>query len=110
MKKEITPLVVTETQKNTTAIGKLEEDLKAYFSELKKRDFYKYDCGAEQATQKLDDVFGEIDQFEEKISIYGYNAKKFGKPDLINTPVKQVDNIKIEIKNMKMLWDHIDMC
>ena len=42
--------------------------------------------------------------------MYGYNAKKFGNPDLINTPVKQVENIKIENKNMKMLWDHIDMC
>lgn len=110
MKKEITPLVVTETQKNTSAIGKLEEDLKSYSSELKKRDFYKYDCGATEAHEKLDGVFGEIDQFEEKISMYGYNAKKFGNPDLINTPVKQVENIKIENKNMKMLWDHIDMC
>lgn len=110
MKKEISPLVATETQKNTSAIGKLEEDLKIYASDLKKRDFYQYNCGAEQAHEKLNDVFGEINQFEEKISTYGYNAKKFGNPDLINTPVKQVENIKIENKNMKMLWEHIDMC
>jgi len=30
MKKEIGPLVATETQKNTNAINKLEEDLKIY--------------------------------------------------------------------------------
>jgi dynein heavy chain, axonemal len=45
MKKEISPLVTQETSKNNNAINKLEEDQKHYTQEMKKRDFYKYDCG-----------------------------------------------------------------
>jgi hypothetical protein len=54
--KEIQPLVHTETQKNNNQIVKLEEDLKVYTQELKKRDFYKYECGRENALTKLDNV------------------------------------------------------
>ena len=54
--KEIQPLVQTETQKNNNQIAKLEEDLKVYTQELKKRDFYKYECGRENALTKLDNV------------------------------------------------------
>ena len=63
-KKEINPLVAQETVKNNNSITKLEEELKAYMAEMKKRDFYKYDCGKEQAEEKLRAVFGEIADFQ----------------------------------------------
>lgn len=47
IKKEITPIVASETQKNNTQIGKLEDELKSFIQEMRKRDFYKYDCGRE---------------------------------------------------------------
>jgi len=47
IKKEITPLVASETQKNNNQIGKLEEEMKAFSQQLRQRDFYKYDCGRE---------------------------------------------------------------
>jgi tRNA uridine 5-carbamoylmethylation protein Kti12 len=49
IKKEITPIVATETQKNNVQISKLEEELKQFIQEMKKRDFYRYDCGREPA-------------------------------------------------------------
>jgi len=63
MKKDITPLVATETAKNNSAINKLEEDLKVYTQDMKKRDFYKYECGRESAQEKLTGVFNEIAEF-----------------------------------------------
>ena len=35
----------------------LEEDLKGFQQKMKKRDFYKYNCGREAALEKLDGVF-----------------------------------------------------
>ena len=45
-----------------------------------------------------------------KISNFGYTADKFGNPQLIDNCNKQVDGIKNEIGNMKMLWDHVNTC
>ena len=84
MKKEITPLVASETLKNTNSITKLEDDLKVYQQEMKKREFYKYDCGREMASKKLDGVFTEINDFETKISDYGYISSKFANGNMID--------------------------
>jgi len=108
--KEIKPLVNSEMQKNVNYINKLEEDLKGFQQQMKKRDFYKYQCGREAALEKLDGVFSEIHVYEERIETLGWNANKFGNPDAIETPQKQVDTIKGEINNMKALWDHIAEC
>lgn len=110
VKKEINPLVTQETGKNNNNITKLEEDLKAYFQEMKKRDFYKYDCGKEQAQEKLNGVFDEIAEFEKKIEDYGFVTRKFGNPNLIDNAIKQVESIKTEVKNMQTLWEHISFC
>jgi hypothetical protein len=77
---------------------------------MKKRDFYKYECGKEQAEEKLRGVFGEIAEFETKIQDYGYVANKFGNASLIDNSVKQVDVIKLEVNNMRGLWEHISFC
>ncbi len=45
IRKEINPLVQNEKEKTTNMIKKFEEDLKAYTTELKKRDFYQYKTG-----------------------------------------------------------------
>lgn len=110
MKKEITPLVATETLKNTNAITKLEDDLKVYQQEMKKRDFYKYDCGREMASKKLDGVFVEINDFETKINDFGYISSKFSNGNMIDNAQKMVDTIKVEVTNMRGLWDHISYC
>ena len=110
MKKEISPLVVQETQKNTNSITKLEEDLKTFTQEMRKRDFYKYDCGKDVAIKKLDGVFVEITDFETKITDYGYISSKFSSGNMIDNAQKMVDSIKIEVTNMRGLWDHIAYC
>jgi vacuolar-type H+-ATPase subunit I/STV1 len=48
-KKEISGLVDNETKKNNASVSKLDEDLKVYITEMKKRDFYKYETGREQS-------------------------------------------------------------
>ena len=48
-KKEITSMVDNEAKKNNASVAKLDEDLKIYINEMKKRDFYKYETGKEQS-------------------------------------------------------------
>jgi len=110
MKKEISPLVTQETSKNNNAIAKLEDDQKHYTQEMKKREFYKYECGKEQAVEKLKAVYSEIADFETKIADFGYVAEKFGNPHLIDNAGKQVEVIKLEVNNMRGLWEHISNC
>ena len=110
IKKEITPLISNEGEKNNTLIKKLDEDLKQYIAEMKKRDFYFYKTGVVEAKGKLDQVYQEIQIFEDKIEDYGYNAVKFNNPDAISSSVKQIESIKAEVSNMVQLWDHIDLC
>ena len=60
IKKEIAPLVSNENEKTTNLIRKFEEDLKVFTAELKKRDFYYYKTGVEEARRKLNSIYGEI--------------------------------------------------
>ena len=69
-------------------IKKFEEDLKVYTTELKKRDFYFYKTGVSDSKKKLSDVNEEIAVFDQKLVDYGYNAIKFGNPDLIINSTK----------------------
>jgi dynein heavy chain len=110
IKKEITPIVATETQKNNVQIGKLEEELKLFIQDMKKRDFYRYDCGRENAIQRVDAVVQEVSTYETKIEDFGYTAKKFDNPNLIDGCNKHIEAIKLELGNMKVLWDHINTC
>jgi len=109
-KKEIAPLVASENDKNNQNIKRLEEDITQFTQEMKKREFFQYKCGTITALEKLDGVFGELGGFEEKIRDYGDNAVKFGNPDLIQNSVKMIEAIKVIVENMKLLWDHIDVC
>lgn len=83
IKKEISPLVANEMEKTTNMIKKFEDDLKVFIAELKKRDFYFYKTGVDEAIKKLSLISEEIKIFDEKIVDLGYNALKFGNPDLI---------------------------
>jgi hypothetical protein len=77
---------------------------------MKKRDFYKYDCGRENALARLEAVKGEVADYEKKTEDYGYTAKKFDNPNLIDGCNKHIESIKVELNNMKCLWDHISDC
>jgi len=77
---------------------------------MKKRDFYKYSFGRGPALEKLDGVFVELETFIERIAELGGNAAKFGSPESIEVPEKQVEGIKNEVNAMKQLWDHIAVC
>ena len=83
IKKEITPLVNNENEKTINMIKKFEEDLKVYTNELKKRDFYQYKTGVADSKYRLSHVGDELKVFEDKIVDLGYNASKFGNPDMI---------------------------
>jgi len=108
IKKEITPLVNGENEKTTNLIKKLEEDLKAYTTEMKKRDFYQYKTGVTESKNRLGLVGDELKVFDDKITDYGYNASKFGNPDQITNSIKAVETIRTEVQNMIALWDFIE--
>lgn len=84
--------------------------MKKYAQDLKTREFYKYDCGRTLALSKLDAVYAEIREHEDRIQNFGHTAEKFGNANLIDGCVKQAEAIKVEMGNMKMLWDHISLC
>jgi dynein heavy chain len=109
-KKEIASTVENEKEKTKTLIKRLEEDVKVYTNELKKREFYYYKTGPEEAQQKLGGVGVEIKDFEIKIEDYEFNADKFGIKELVEASHNSVDNIKIEVESMNILWDHIKLC
>lgn len=109
-KKEIAPLVQQENDRNKGNIKQLEEKITGFNQEMKKREFFQYKCGTKLAKEKLDGVFDELTIFEEQIKDFGFNADKFGQPDLINKAVKDIETIKITVNNMKGLWDHIFIC
>jgi hypothetical protein len=102
--------VNNETEKASNQIKKLEEDLKVFVSDLKKRDFYFYKTGVPEAKKKLNSINNEINIFDERISDYGYNISKLGNADLITNSVKQVEGIKIELDNMNVLWNFTNEC
>lgn len=108
--KEIAAYVSHEDEKNKTNIKKLEESITQFTQDMRKREFFQYNCGTEMAKEKLDGVYDELKSFEEQIADLGYNAEKFGKAELINKAVKDIDAIKLLVGNMKALWDHIATC
>ena len=79
-------------------------------SGMKKREFYKYGCGREKSLELLNQIYGEIQTYCNRIEDLGYNATKFGNPEAIEVPEKQVEHIRSEVNNMKALWDHIANC
>lgn len=83
VKKEIAPLVDKESKKNAQTIQEHEDELKAYIAAMKKRDFYRYDTGRDQALQSLEKVGQEIEQFIETTDQLKFNAEKFEHPNAI---------------------------
>ena len=55
-------------------MSKLDEDLKVYINEMRKRDFYKYDTGREQSLESLKNVHNEIEEYQEKIEAFKYTS------------------------------------
>lgn len=76
-------MVQAEKEKTTNMIKKFEEDLKAYNTELKKRDFYQYKTGPQDSKAKLALVGDELKHFDDRTVDLGYNANKFDNPDMI---------------------------
>lgn len=109
-KKEIAPLVDSESKKNQQTITKFEETLKAYTTDLKKREFYKYDTGKARADETLEAVRMEIDTFKNKLAELQFSSIKFEHPDAINASQAQIEVIETEMDAMSRLWDHAGYC
>ena len=41
---------------------------------------------------------------------YGYNAEKFGVPEIIEVSTNSIEGIRTEIEWMRVLWDQIKLC
>jgi hypothetical protein len=55
---------------------------------MRKREFFKYNCGRIDALSKLEGVFDELKEYEDQIVDLGTNATKFGNPESIEQPTK----------------------
>jgi hypothetical protein len=64
-KKEIALPLKTASAANDHKIERLDQELKTFQQQMKKREFFKYDCGRENALLKLDGVFHEITVYED---------------------------------------------
>jgi dynein heavy chain len=110
VKKEIAPLVENESKRNTAVITRHEEELKTYVAAMKKRDFYRYDTGRDQALVSLQNVNDEIVDFQDRTDQLKYNAEKFEHPGAIEASETKIGEIRNEVSMMQLLWDHIATC
>jgi uncharacterized coiled-coil DUF342 family protein len=110
VKKEIAPLVDGESKKNAATIARHEDDLKSYIADMKKRDFYRYETGREQAQTSLDKVNDEIKDFCTKTEDLKYNAERFEHPEAIEQSQVKIGEIENEVGLMHGLWEHIADC
>lgn len=108
MEKEIKKNVDHETSNNQKQIQALEDSMKSFSNNLKKRDFYQYKTGRDLAVQKLKEIRVEVAELDKKIEDYGFNSLKFNQPGLIENCKVQVVSIKTEIDSMNALWDKIN--
>ena len=93
VKKEISPLVDKEAKQNVQKITAHEENLKTYITAMKKRDFYRYDTGRDQALQSLQKVDSEISDFIGTTEGLKYSAEKFEHPTAIETSEGKITEI-----------------
>ena len=77
---------------------------------MKKRDFYKYETGCEQALVSLQNINNEIDEFIAQTEDLKYNAVKFEHPNLIEPSQVKIGEIQNEVSLMQALWDHTNLC
>jgi hypothetical protein len=107
IKSDISNNVNIETEKNANQIKRLEDELRVFTNESKKRDYYQYKAGVSSAHKSLDSIDIEIVKYETRIEDLGFNAEKFCQHDLISNSHRSTDNIKFEVTNMRQLWNHI---
>ena len=110
VKKEIAPLCDQESKRNVATINRHEEELKTYIAAMKKRDFYRYETGREQALTSLQVVNSEITDFQSRTDELRYNAEKFEHPNAIEASETKIGEIQNEVGLMQGLWDHIADC
>lgn len=77
---------------------------------MKKRDFYKYNTGREQALQSLSGVQNEIQDYNDQRSELLFQATKFEQAHLIDNIEGQITTVETEVSSMQILWDHINFC
>jgi dynein heavy chain len=77
---------------------------------MKKRDFYKYDTGREQALQSLSGVQNEIQDYNNQRAELLFQAQKFEQASLIDNIEGQITTVETEVSSMQILWDHINNC
>ena len=63
-KKEISPIVQNENEKTQLMIKKFEDDLKVFIGDLKKKDFYFYKTGVQEARNKIELIKEELKVFD----------------------------------------------
>ena len=77
---------------------------------MKKRDYYKYDTGKEQADVTLEAVENEIAKHKADLEEMEFTSIKFEHPDAINVSKSQIEVIESETDAMKRLWGHAGDC
>jgi len=107
VEKDIAPNVKTESEKTRENITKYEEELKQYFTDLKKESFYIYGTGVEGAFEKLAVVQEHIEKFDQRVADFEYFCRMFEFSDELNPVYKNLDHIKTEVNLVTRLWKHI---
>ena len=110
VKKEIAKKVDDQSKTNKFAIDNHENALKDFHNLMKKRDFYRYETGCEQALASLQSINAEIEEFIAQTEDLKYNAVKFEHPNLIEPSQVKIGEIQNEVSLMQALWDHTNEC
>lgn len=59
-KKTIEPFVENETDKNRNVIKRHDDAIKTYFADMKKKEFYQYTAGPQEAFALIKNCMDEI--------------------------------------------------
>lgn len=108
VKKDIAPMVALEADKCKQQIKNFEEELKVYFTNVKKKDFQKYETGVYQALKLLVEEETRLDNDQNSLNELEHLAIYFGFPEAIVGCSKQLEQNQFDVRTMRQLWNHIE--
>ena len=109
-KARILPLVKTHGGNTQGEIAAFEADIVAYQEEFKKREFWDFATGPDNARRAIDDAASSHEAMRKKVVSTNHKAQMFDLPEgmtKVNEIMKSIDK---DIENIRVLWDVADQC
>lgn len=110
VEKDISSQVKAESDKTKDNLIKFEENLKEYYTNMKKESFYQFKTGQQASQKRLGEVQTKINEFQKDLDDFQSISTVFGFGEETNGSKKNMEIIVSELSIVKKLWDHIKKC